>query len=69
MQNADSIQPLTFSKTPTEREINLIRQSMAEYNREQTELENRIAAAYGVEQATFWSSLDETVAAHFKQSE
>jgi len=36
MQNADSIQPLTFSDTPTEREINLIRQRMAEYNRAQT---------------------------------
>jgi hypothetical protein len=36
MQNADSIQPLTLSKTPTEREINLIRQRMDEYNRAET---------------------------------
>ncbi|HNT79010.1 MAG TPA: hypothetical protein PKH77_28735 [Anaerolineae bacterium] len=32
------------------------------------ELENRIAAAYGIEQATFWRDLDERVAAHFKPS-
>ena len=32
------------------------------------ELENRIAAAYGIEQATFWRSLDETVAANFRQN-
>lgn len=36
MQNADAIQPLTFSDTPTEREIDLVRQRMEEYNREQT---------------------------------
>jgi len=32
------------------------------------ELENRIAAAYGIEQATFWRDLDKTVAAYFEQS-
>ncbi|HOU13308.1 MAG TPA: GNAT family N-acetyltransferase [Anaerolineae bacterium] len=36
MQNADSIHSLTFSNTPTEREIALIRQKMGEYNRAQT---------------------------------
>ncbi len=30
-----------------------------------TELENRIAAAYGIEQAIFWRDLDKTVAAYF----